>query len=97
MAANFKITLHQKSDNLHLRLDGDFDGNSAYELLNILENHCSFVSRSFVHTNGLKHIYPFGSFLFRSHLCYLKPCKQMFLKFTGDHARELAPDWAALP
>jgi len=96
MATNFKVTLHQNSDNLHLRLDGDFDGNSAYELLNILEKRCRFVSRAFVHTNGLRRIHPFGSSFFRSHLSDLKPCKHMVLEFTGDHARKLAPDGATL-
>jgi hypothetical protein len=96
MAANFKITLHQNSDNLHLRLDGDFDGNSAYELLHILEKRCPFVSRAFVHTNGLRHIHPFGSSLFRRHFCDLKHCKHMLLEFTGDHARELTPERVAL-
>jgi hypothetical protein len=96
MATNFRITLHQNSDNLHLRVIGDFDGNSAYELLNILERRCRFVSRAFIHTNGLRHVYPFGSSLFQSHLSDLKPCKHTHLEFTGDHARELAPHGAKL-
>jgi hypothetical protein len=96
MATNFKISLHQNSDNLHLRLDGDFDGSSAYELLNTLGKRCRFVSRAFIHTNGLRHIYPFGTSLFRSHFCDLKPCNHILLEFTGDHAQELAPDRLAL-
>lgn len=96
MATNFRITLHQNSDNLHLRLDGDFDGNSACELLNILEKRCRFTSRAFIHTNGLMHIYPLGSSVFRSHLNELKHCKHMLLEFTGDYAQELAPDRATL-
>ena len=92
MAANFRITLQQDSENLHLRLDGDFDGSSAYELLNILEERCRFASRAFIHTNGLRHIHPFGSSVFRRNLCGLKACKHLLLEFTGDHAPELAPD-----
>ena len=96
MAAHFRITLHQNSDNLHLRLDGDFDGSSACELLNIMEKRCRFASKAFIHTNGLRRIHPFGSSLFRSHLGELKHCKRMVLEFTGDYAQELAPDRAAL-
>jgi len=96
MAKNFRITIHQNSDNLHLMLDGDFDGNSAYELLNILEKRCRFISRAFIHTNGLRHVHPFGSSLFQSHLPDLKPCRHMHLEFTGNHARKLTPDGTAL-
>ena len=39
MAANFRIRVHQNSDNLHLRLDGDFDGSSACELLDLLNKY----------------------------------------------------------
>ena len=95
MAANFRIGLHQNSENLHLRLDGDFDGSSAYELLNILEEHCRFASRAFIHTNGLRHIHPFGSSVFRRNLGGLKVCKHLFFEFTGKHAEELAPDQGA--
>jgi hypothetical protein len=92
MATNFRIGLHQNPDNLHLRLDGDFYGSSAYELLNILEKRCRFASRAFIHTNGLRHTYPFGSSVFRSHLLELKLCKHMLSEFTGDHAQELTPE-----
>ena len=39
MALNFKILCHQGSDGLQLKLMGDFDGSSAYELINTLEAH----------------------------------------------------------
>jgi anti-anti-sigma regulatory factor len=91
MAMNFRITVHQNSENLHLTLEGDFDGSSAYELLNALEKRCRFASRAFIHTNGLRQIDSFGSSVFRNHLGELKPCKHMLLRFTGGHAEALAP------
>ena len=91
MAANFRMTVHQNPDSLHLRLEGDFDGSAAHEVLNALEKRCRFASRTFIHTNGLRLIYPFGSSVFRSHLGELKLCKHTLLEFTGDHASELAP------
>jgi hypothetical protein len=36
MASNFRIFCHQNSDNLHLKLMGDFDGTSPYESLETL-------------------------------------------------------------
>jgi len=38
MAANFRISVHRSSDSLHMKLMGDFDGSSAWELLNVLRN-----------------------------------------------------------
>jgi len=36
MASNFQIYSYKTRDSLHLKLNGDFDGNSAHELINIL-------------------------------------------------------------
>jgi hypothetical protein len=60
MATNFKIFVHKNSENLHLKLTGDFDGSSAYELLHVLKNNCIGTSKVFIHTNCLKRIHPFG-------------------------------------
>lgn len=89
MAANFRIIVHQNSDNLHLRLDGDFDESSAYVLLDMIQRRCPFASRAFIHTNGLGHIDSFGPSLFRNRLGELKHCQHMRVRFTGDHAKEL--------
>jgi len=37
MANNFRISVHRSSENLHLKLMGNFDGISAHELLNVLK------------------------------------------------------------
>ena len=93
MATNFRIIVHQNSDNLHLRLDGDFDGTSAYELLNALEKRCRFASRAFIHTNGLRQVDPFGLSVFHANLKSLKRGRRCRpLHFTGEHACELAPE-----
>ena len=97
MAMNFRITVHQNSENIHLRLDGDFDGSSAYELLNALEKRCRFASRAFIHTNGLRQLDPFGLSVFHANLNDLKrvgKCRP--LHFTGDRAKELAPEKSKL-
>jgi hypothetical protein len=38
VAQNFKMSMHRKIDNLSIRLMGDYDGSSAFELLNALKN-----------------------------------------------------------
>lgn len=47
MATNFRISVHRNSENLHLRLMGDFDGTSAHELLNVLKRYVNRTSRVF--------------------------------------------------
>ena len=39
MATNFQIYPYKTRDSLLLRLAGDFDGSSAHELINTLENN----------------------------------------------------------
>jgi len=39
MASNFQLFLNQNRDSLHLHMFGDFDGISAYELINALKKH----------------------------------------------------------
>jgi hypothetical protein len=39
MASNFQIFTFKTKNSLHLKLDGDFDGNSAHELINTLIEH----------------------------------------------------------
>ena len=38
MASNFEISIHRNSENLHVKMVGDFDGNSVHELLDILKS-----------------------------------------------------------
>jgi anti-anti-sigma regulatory factor len=95
MATNFRITAHRNSENLHLKLMGDFDGNSAYELLDAIRTRSQHPSRIFIHTNGLKAIEPFGLDVFHTHFDLLKG-KSMELVFTGENAATLAPDRSSI-
>ena len=60
MASNFKIFSFETHDSLHLKLDGDFDGSSAHELLNTLKKYGDGFYQIFIDTNDLKAIHPFG-------------------------------------
>jgi len=91
MACNFKISAHKNHDNLHLKLEGDFDGSSAHELINYLKKNIRKTSRVFIHTNCLKDIYPFGRDVFRSQFCFGDNPAISFV-FTGENAVQLAPE-----
>jgi len=91
MAANFRISVHRNSDNLHLKLMGDFDGSSACELLNVLKKSAAGVYRVIIHTNCLKNIYPFGRDTFQESLRQRKDYPVRIL-FTGENASQIAPE-----
>ncbi|MCD6298746.1 MAG: hypothetical protein J7M30_16500 [Deltaproteobacteria bacterium] len=91
MAANFKISVHRNSDSLHLKLIGDFDGSSAWELLNVLKKSVNGVFRVFIHTNSLKNIYPFGRDTFQKNLSDMK-VNAVRILFTGEKASQIAPE-----
>ncbi len=88
MASNFRIQLHRDRNNVHLNLVGDFDGSSAHELINMLEDHYDHGARIFVHTASLKTIYPFGREVFQNNISG----KARKLVFTGQNGHEIAPE-----
>jgi len=91
MASNFKISSHQNGDNLHLMLIGDFDGSSAWELINVLKKNTNNVFKIIIHTNSLKSIYPFGRDTFRRNLSDMNS-RSFHVLFTGENASEIAPE-----
>jgi hypothetical protein len=88
MASNFKIYCHQNSENLHLRLTGDFDGSSAYELINTLMKYHGNARRIFIHTCALSSVHPFGLNVFQKH-CSIKKLSRN-LTFTGEYGNTIA-------
>ena len=91
MAARFRISTHRNSENLHLKLIGDFDGTSAHELLSVLKRYCNSISRVFIHTSCLRDIHPFGRNVFHDNLDVLNG-QSITLVFTGENASKLAPE-----
>lgn len=90
MASNFKIVLHRNSDNLHLKLIGDFDGSSACELLRMMKKNSHGFHRVFVHTSSLCNIYPFGRDIFQRNLFHLKG-RSVHIMFTGENWDQISP------
>ena len=91
MASNFRISIHRSSDYLHMKLLGDFDGTSAWQLINMLKANAGGVYKIIIHTNSLKKICPFGRDTFRQNLLELKSIPAHIL-FTGENASQIAPD-----
>jgi hypothetical protein len=91
MASSFRIVMHENSENLHLRLVGDFDGSSACELLEVLKDRAHAVQKVFVHTSGLGEIHPFGQGIFEKRTSELRKELQK-IYFTGNKAQLIAPD-----
>ena len=91
MATNFEISIHQNSNAFHLKLVGDFDRNSAYDLLHVLQRSCGKASKVFIHTSRLKQINPFGRSVLHNNLQELNSLSIMPLVFTGKNATQLAP------
>ena len=84
MAPNFKIYSHKNEENLHLKLKGDFDGDSAKELCNVLEKYCSHVKKIFIHTCSLSSVHPFGRDVFQKKYGHSNKVMRT-LVFTGEY------------
>ena len=72
MASNFQIFSFKTKNSLHLKLSGDFDGSSAYELLHTLTEHGKGFYEIFIDTNDLKSIHPFGREIFQKKFSAVK-------------------------
>ena len=91
MASNFRILRHQNGDNLHLRLAGNFDGTSAWEVFNTLKKESPKVSKVFIHCSCLEEIDPFGRDVFQDNMKELRKDCTAFL-FTGEKSKQIAPE-----
>lgn len=95
MACKFKIIVHKKSRSLHLKLAGDFDGTSAFQLIHSMKTRKNRASKVFIHTSNLENIYPFGKNVFENNLDSLLG-KAISLVFTGEKAMQMIPKSARL-
>lgn len=89
MAANFHILVNHRTNSLHLKLGGDFDGTSACELLHMLEKIGHKKRKIIIDTNGLKRIYPFGRETFWKKLPSITH-RPGNLVMTGKYDQQLA-------
>lgn len=93
MAHNFRIMMYKRSVSLHLRLEGDFDGTSAFALPHTIKDWGSHAEKVFIHTDNLREVHPFGMHVFQKHFNDFKKPTHQFV-FTGDKAVAIAPPGA---
>jgi hypothetical protein len=90
MAQNFKICFHRKIDSLSIRLVGDFDGSSAWELINAIRENMNNAKIIQIDTNKLKKVYPFGQAVFNSNFFSVKD-KRIRIRFSGRNDLRVVP------
>lgn len=92
MSTNFRISSHRDRNNsLHLRLEGDFDGSSAHELINTLKKDNTKVTQVMIHTGGLKTIHPFGQDVFRKNFFILNKNNTRYI-MIGRNKEKISPE-----
>lgn len=81
MASNFRLFSLKNQNNLHLQLYGDFDGDSAHQLINALKKNGNGAESVFVDTNDLNRVCSFGISVFEKELRVLlkKPAALIFI------------------
>ena len=96
MASNFGITVDKASDGFGLKLAGDFDATSAYELIYAIKKLPEDTVRIRICTDGLKAIQPFGLDVFHRFTSSLNG-QSARMVFAGNHASRLSPGAVARP
>lgn len=91
MASNFRIYVQRNSNDLYIKLEGDFDGTSAHQLLNAMKENQRGVTKIFIDTSLLEYIYPFGRDVFHNNLKAVD-VQRTSLLFTGDSTLQLAQE-----
>ena len=91
MASNFRIYVQRNSNDLHIKLEGDFDGTSACQLLDVMKENQRGVTKIFIDTSLLDYIYPFGRDVFHYNLKAVD-VQRTSLLFTGDSTLQPAQE-----
>ena len=95
MSDNFQVLVHEEDGSLHLKLVGEFDANSATDVLKIVYNRRPVTSRVFIHTNCLNKIHPEARKVFQENIDSVES-QSLPVLFTGEKASQLAPNRSIL-
>ena len=90
MAANFGIAVDKHSGGFGLKLEGDFDATSAYELIYAIKKLPEETAKISIYTHGLKNIHPFGLDVFHRLMRSLNG-QSTEIMFTGENTSRLFP------
>lgn len=88
MASNFRLISNRERNCIHFKLNGDFDGSSAFELINALNEESTRYAKIFIDTDNLTIIDTFGKEVFKKNI---KTLKNQFhdLVFVGKNKHNL--------
>jgi hypothetical protein len=89
MASNFGIAVDRNIDGFGLKLAGDFDATSAYELIYAIKKLPEDAVQISIYTNGLKTVHPFGLDVFHRNMSPRNGQSNKIV-FTGNHASQLS-------
>ena len=95
MASNFGIAIDKKGYDFILKLEGDFDVTSAYELIYAIKKLSEEAVTISIYTNGLKSIHPSGLDVFHRHMMPLSSLSTKIV-LTGDNASKLSQSNSSL-
>lgn len=90
MSTNFKIESKRHNGDWHIMPVGDFDGSSAWELINLLTDKYNGEKRVLIETRNLRTVRPFGCSMFQ---CQFHQCRipTNRIVFKGEKGHALAP------
>ena len=95
MSADFQINTRKSNGNIHVQLAGDFDGSSAWTLVNLLHEKHDGNGRIFINTDKLGEICPFGCSIFQNRIDLNRlPADRLF--FEGKKGLEIAPNGSSV-
>lgn len=90
MESGYECISRHSAGNLHIDLQGEFNGMCAWELLKLLKKNGAS-RRVFVNTAGLHRIVEEGVHLFKTHMTSCKT-QPDWLYFKGVNGFKIAPD-----
>ncbi|MFZ0613476.1 MAG: hypothetical protein WAM73_14655 [Desulfobacterales bacterium] len=92
MASNFRVdVIGRDTKRLNLRILGDFDGTSAFRLLNVIEKKSRAARNVTIDTDGLRTIASFGSDIYRAGIAEMSR-GVMTIDYTGRYKDALAEE-----
>ena len=84
------MNIHRRIDKLTIRLAGDFDGSSAWELINAIRENLNNLKFVKIDTGELKMVHPFGREGFRNNIACVNNTR-IRMQFSGPNALQIAP------
>jgi hypothetical protein len=92
MANNFRVdVIGGDMKRLNLKILGDFDGSSAFRLLNLIGKKGREAARITIHTDGLRSVEAFGADIFRAHVAEISK-GGVDIDYTGRFKGALAEE-----